>query len=340
MRLKTLTSAVALSTALLSGAALADGHAKNAPVVFGEIDAGVQKTGSGDIDAEAFDASIGVKGTMVNGSFVAAYQIDAEFAAAANDANGDADIHIQNALIYLPTSLGGFLIAPRVESGQQNDIYKPVDVFQQNTADAGALWEQPDEATSVLAYVSPTFANTKVVAAALTLTGFSDNDDDADVLALRIVHSSGPLYLAGGIVQVSDETSEFLSGDKDWTRTALSAGYTFGPVSLGVLFEENDYGNDNRDSEVFGAVVDAKLGGGWSAAIGYTERDAETDSGFGGATATFTPPGGGVIPSAGDDEAVIAIVRKQLADSVFAYLEGADFENAEDNISAGINIRF
>lgn len=318
MRLKTLTSAVALSTALLSGAALADGHAKNAPVVFGEIDAGVIKQGGNDLDTEAFDASIGVKGTFVNGSFIAAYQIDAEFAAAADSGSGNNDIHVQNALVYLPTSLGGFLIAPRVESGQQNDIYKPVDVFQQNAADASTLWSQPDEASSVLAYVSPTFGNTKIVLANLTVDGAEANDEDSDALALRVVHSSGSLYLAGGIVEVSDK----LVGE-DYTRLAFGAGFTAGPVSIGLTIEDNDWETDASDNRVAALVVDAKLGGGWSTAVGLTDRDSETDS--------------------QDEEALLVIVRKQLADNIFAYAEAGEYEDdvtVDDNYSVGLNITF
>ncbi len=292
------------------------------PSFYGTLSLGVQKVDNQvDVDGSVFEASVGVKGMYKVDDFKLIYKLEADLADAGNMSNGSDDINVKNAVFVLPTGIGAFVIAPRVQSGQQAELYKMVDIFEYNTADTGTLWGQPDSATSVFAYKTPTFANTHVVAAILTLkqngTSSNYNDNLVDALALRAIHKSGDLYLGVGNVMVSaDQTG----ASKDYNRTALTAGYTMGNVQLGATLEHQGDHPSGSDADVLGVAADVQLGGGYSLGIGYTDRDSEND--------------------ANDDSMLAFIARKQISDNVYAWAEVGSYNESDDNYSAGINVDF
>ena len=319
---KKLPLVAAISALTLSAITFAD-SSPTAPTVFGNLNVGVTKVqDTTDIDGQAFEASLGVSGSFKKDNFVVIYRLEADFADATNNDAGEDKVHIKNALAVLPTKYGVFVVAPRVESGQQKELYKPVDIFEINEADSSSgLWAQPAEATSVFAYVTPKFNNTKVVLAALTLNSapggdINYNDEDVDVRVIRVIHSNDNLYLGAGIVDVSDKQ---LPTPDRYLRTALTAGYSFDAVKLGLTWEDNkDHPAGNFT--VTGATADFKFNDTWSFGAGHTKKDADDNT--------------------KDNSATMLIVRNQVADSVYVYAEAADYDNSSDNYSLGINISF
>lgn len=319
MNNKIIISTIVISALTSSAQILAkDGS----PTFFGNLNAGLtQIENETDLDGQAFEASVGVKGKFSKEDFSLIYKFEAEFTEATNKADGQSEIEIKNALALLPTSYGKFLIAPRAESGTKREMYKMVDIFEVNETDkSSGLWWQGDEASAVFAYVSPKYNNTHVVASILTLNSpgvdVNNNDENVDAWTFRIVHSGEKLYFGTGLVAVSDKQ---LPTDKSYYRKSLTAGYKFDNVQLGATWEIND-DHPTGDSDVIGVAADIKLNEKWSMGVGYTERDAETDS--------F------------DDSATLLIVRKNIMSGVYAYAEAADYDVGNDNYSIGVNIKF
>jgi len=318
-----------IQTGLVSSAVMASSlsYAADAqistPQLFGNLNIGVSKIeNESDLDGQAFEASMGVKGKFSQDTFTLLYKLEAEFTQAVNNDAGQDELEIKNAVAVMPTAYGTFVVAARTESGQQKELYKPVDIFQVNEADANSgLWMQPDEASSVFAYVSPKFNHTHVVGAILTLNStpggaVNHNDEDADAWVTRIIHDNDELYLAAGVVRLSEKQ---VPTDKPYYRSVLSAGYTLNQLNLGMTWENNS-DHPAGDSEVLGVVADYAINDRWSVGVGHTNRDADN--------------------SALDNAATMLIVRNQIMDNVMLYAEVADYDNTNDNYAIGVNINF
>lgn len=320
MKKTIIASAVTTSALLMSGSVLAEA---SQPTIFGNLNAGVTKVqNETDVDGQAFEASLGVKGQFEKEGFTLLYKLEAEFADAVNNDAGQNDLEIKNALAVLPTQYGAFVVAPRTESGQQKELYGKVDIFEVNAADnSSGLWAQPAAATSVFAWVSPKVNNTHVVGAVLTLNSapggdVNNNDQDVDAWAARIIHSNEDFYLGAGVVGVAEKQ---LPTDQDYYRFAASAGYTFNNVDLGLTWESNK-DHPAGDFDVIGAVADVQLNDTWSVGLGHTKKDADNNS--------------------NDNSATLLIVRNQIMDNILAYAEVASFDKSNDNYSVGLSIDF
>ena len=312
-KIATLLAAPALCTSLVAAA-------NTTPDFFGTLNFGVQKIEStSDIDGEAFEASVGVKGNYSVDDFTLIYQLEADLANATNMDDGQGDIEIKNALVVLPSQVGAFIIAPRVESGHQNDMYEMVDIFEINAASDVTLWGQPEAATSVFAYKTPTYQDTYFVAAALTLnqsgTSTNHNQNNLDALALRLLHKGENLYLGMANVFVAKEQ---FSGSKDYNRPSFTAGYKTAELQLGATLEQQMDHPSGSDASVMGVAADMSMGNGLSAGVGYTERDSENNT--------------------LDDNMLAFITRKDLAENIQAWAEVALYDEGNDNYSAGIKV--
>ncbi|WP_372738308.1 porin [Neptunomonas sp.] len=324
MKLKTALISMAVVTCSVQPTiAQADGG----PVLFGNLNAGIQKVqGETDLDGQAFEASIGVKGAYKKDDFLMLYKLEAEFTEAVNNEEGKSDLEIKNASIVFPTKYGVFVIEPRGESAHQRDLYGAVDIFENNEADNSTLWGQPDEGSSVFAYVTPAFNNIVVKAAVLTLNSEGTpnsnyNQNDVDVFDIRVLYENEGLRIGLG----NSAASAKQTGANDtFNTTAFTLGYELGNTHLGLTWEhQGDHPAPfDSDTDVIGVVADVKLNDGWSVGMGYTDKDSEHD--------------------AWDDSATTVIVRKQILENVYAYAEGADYKEntVSDNFSIGINVSF
>lgn len=249
------------------------------------------------------------------------YKLETELTKATNQNKGESNIEIKNAMVVLAADSGTYLIAPRVVSGQQVELYKPVDLFVANKADTSGLWYQADEATSVFAYVSPKFGDTKLVGAILTLPN-SDTDSnnsngvDMDAWAVRAVHDSGDLYIAAGAVGVAKEQ---LPTNDDYLRTMVSASYKMGDLTVGGGWESNSK-HPSGDADITQVNITYQMNDKLSTSVGYIKRDHSVD--------------------ANDDSGVLAIVKNQMTPNVFTFAEVAQFDTKKDNVNLGISVSF
>lgn len=317
---KKLAMLVAVPALSLSTATFA---ADGAPKVFGNLNVGVTKVDSTtDIDGQAFEAALGVKGAFNLDEYKLIYKLEAEFTDAVNNANGESELEIKNAKVIMPSKYGTFVVAARGESVQQLDMYKVIDIFEVNEANTSTLWGQPDEASSVFAYKSPTFGNTYVSTAVLTLNSsgtpdINNNDNDVDAFVMRAIYSDKQLYLGVGNVAISSDQT---GASETYHRSTFTAGYKFAKADIGLTWEHQGDHPSGSDSDVIGIATDIQLANDWSLGLGYTDRDSEND--------------------AKDDSATMVIVRKHLHKNLYAWAEAANYENSDNNYSVGINVRF
>lgn len=320
---KTIQTGLVSSAVMASSLCYAADAQISTPNIFGNLNIGVTKIeNESDLDGQAFEASMGVKGKFSKDDFTLLYKLETEFTQAVNNDSGQDELEIKNALAVMPTHYGTFVVAARTESGQHRELYKPVDIFQVNEADSSSgLWLQPDEASSVFAYVTPRFNHTHLVGAILTLNSapggdVNHNDEDVDGWATRIIHANDNLYLAAGVVRISEQQ---IPTYQPYYRTAVSAGYGFDALELGITWEGNK-DHPAGDSDVVGVVADYAFNDSWSAGIGHTTREADN--------ATL------------DNAATLLIVRNQIMDNVMLYAEVADYDNTSNNYSVGLNVDF
>jgi hypothetical protein len=224
-------------------------------------------------------------------------------------------------VVAFPTSAGTFVLAPRVVSGQQRDLYGTIDIFDTFEANRnGGLFDQPDEASGVMAYVTPKFAGEKVVFKVATLnlgTSNDDNEEDIDASAYRFMYQDGNLTAGFGQVFVSDKVVP----TADYHRTQLTAQYKFGEGhQLGLTHE---------------MIEDHPAGGGsdfdTTGLIGRFSINSDYDAGI------------GIFTQSGDQEndGMVLNLRKKMGEQSYLYAELADFDNGDlGYVSFGANVGF
>jgi len=293
------------------------------PKVFGTINAGVQKiVNESDIDGQAFETALGVKGVHKENGIKLSYKLEAEFTDATNASTGEDDLHVKNAIIAIPTSYGTFVMAARGESGAQRDMYGAIDIFENNEANSSTgLWAQGYESSSVMAYSSPKWNNIKLVVATLTLnqTGTSSNynNNTVDSFSTRAVYKKDGVMFGISNSRVSKDQ---VSSGVTYNRSSITASYDFDNTHLGFTREMNKDHPSGSDFDTTGVVIDMSFDDAWSAGIGYTSKDSDND--------------------ASDNSVKMLIVRNQLMKNAFAFAEVANYDESNDNYSFGINLSF
>jgi len=314
---------LALAIAVAASPHLVQAAEMPKPELFGFISAGALKTDDQDFEAEAFEIELGLKGKLTANDLNFIYQVEVDLAKAANSADAGKDedqIHIKEASIKIPTRYGGFLIAARGMAGYHYEYNEPHAAY-----DPDGIFNQPDRSSGTFAYATPQFFNgtTHVVVSAITLK--QDNDEDVDATTARIVFDKGPLHLGIGTAQLkAAQLPPFTS--EDMRISALSAGYNFGRVQLGAVWEHTDnepYAlspTGAADSDSYGISANVDLGDGYGFAIGYKEKDHDY---------------------AARDESVYTLkVERKLDDQVKIWAETGQYDTAASNYALGVNLRF
>ncbi|BFM48725.1 porin [Marinomonas sp. THO17] len=289
---------------------------------------GVLNVEDKDFDPEAFEAEVGMNGVVKAKEFTILYNLRADLSDAINSRDttsneGEADIHIKEAHAIFPTAYGAFVLAPRITSGQQRDLYSNVDIFEYNEAHSGTtstsgntLFAQPSEGDDVIAWASPKFMGVKLVLATLSIN--EDNGDDVDVEAYRVIYNEGNVNLGAGQVIVSKGLA---NASKDYTRTALTAGYKFDKLDLGATYEMNkDTFGTAGDYDTFGVTARYHLSHGYSIAAGYYNKDSDVD--------------------ANDNKGTVYQIKKQAGKNIAFWAEAANYDITADNVALGVNISY
>lgn len=289
------------------------------PIFYGNLDAGVIKHQSkSDVSGEAFEVSAGVKGVYKFDGYKIIYNLETEMTKATNARSGESDFEIKNAYIVVPSAYGTLILGPQVESGQQKEMYKVVDIFQTNEAHGNTVspvWGQRDEVSGMVGYNTPKVGGFYGAIRFLTLE--DDNEKDVDAFGARIIYKKDKLYLGLGFVTIA---SEVLPTSENYERTTFTAGYSFANVDAGFTYEKNE-DSPSGDFDVWAVAADMMINEQWSAGLSYIDKDHDVD--------------------ALDNDGVIGIVRRKLNDDIFVYAEVAAYSLDDmDNYTIGININF
>lgn len=282
-----------------------------------------------DFDPEAFELELGIKGLVKLDTFKLVYILNADVSDAINSkdtggADGEADIHVKDAKVVLPTKYGTFVIAPRTASGQLRDLYSNINIFEYNETHSGsvtpsgmAIFNQSSEAQDTLVYITPAFNHTKVTFASISIP--EDNGVDSDVFAVRALYDDKTFNIGIGAVQADKALAG--TATENYSRYAMTAGYQFEQFSLGATYEINqETFGPNGDFDAYGVAGRYQLGKGLSLAAGYYDKDSDID--------------------ANDNNGVVVQLKKDFSKNVAAWVEAADYDNTADNVAAGINITF
>lgn len=289
---------------------------------------GVLEVEDKDFDPEAFEAEVGVNGVVKAKEFTMVYNLKADVSDAINsrDTNGtegEADIHIKEASVVFPTAYGAFVLAPRITSGQNRELYSNVDMFEYNEAHSGGaattgntLYGQPSEGDDVMAWSSPKFMGVKLVLATISLN--ENNGDDIDAKAYRLIYDEGNLNLGAGQVIVSKGMA---NASKNYIRSALTAGYKFDNLDLGATYEMNtDTFGPAGDYDTLGVAARYYLDNGYSIAAAYYDKNSDVD--------------------ANDNYGTVLQVKKQVGKNIAFWAETGNYDITSDNVALGVNLSY
>jgi len=290
---------------------------------------GVLNVEGKDFDPESFETEVGLSGMVKAKEFKMIYNLTAELSGAINSQDtggtgGSDDIHIKEVNAIFPTAFGTIVLAPRVVSGQNKDLYSNVDLFEYNethsnttaTPTGNTLYGQPSEGDDLIAWVSPKYKGIKLVAAALSIN--EDNDKDLDVKAFRAVYDQGAFNFGIGTVITNKKLA---SSDEDYTRSAITAGYKIDGFHVGATYEVNDdtFGTSG-DYNTLGVASRYYFDDEYSLAAGYYKKDSDVE--------------------ANDDDGVVLQLKKEVGKNVSFWVEGASYDKAADNFAMGVNLRY
>lgn len=289
---------------------------------------GALKVQNKDFDPEAFNAEVGVKGKIHVDQFKMLYQLVGDVSNAINSKDthgpdGSADMHVKEAKVIFPTNYGTFVLAPRSTSGQYRDLYSNINIFEYNKTNNGKIhptgntfFGQADEGQDIVAWASPVYHHVRATAAILSI--YEDNNTNVDVKSFRLVYKKDRLNLGAGIV-VSDKN--LAGATKNYTRTAVTAGYRFDRLDLGTTFEHNkDTFGPAGDYDTYGITGRYHLGDGYSAALGYFNKNSKNNL--------------------HDDSGVVLQLKHKIGKHVALWAETGQYDKAASNIAVGVNIRY
>ncbi|MGB2130954.1 MAG: porin [Marinobacterium sp.] len=326
-RKSTCVLASALTLALTGAAQAAPNIEAPMPDFTLQASLGVLDVADKDFDPEAFELELGFKGLIKADGFKMRYVFVADIADAVNSrdtggAEGEDDIHVKEAKLIFPTAYGAFILAPRTSSGLYRDLYQNIDLFEYNETHNGKvavtgspLFGQAAEAQDVLAYKSPTWNNLYAVVSTVSID--EGNNEDLDVKTARLVYDDKTFRF--GISRILAE-GNLANKDKDYTRTAFTAGYNIGGLHLGTTYEINEDTFNGNDFDTYGVAARYAFGAGLSTSVAYFDKDADIDI--------------------ADDSGVLLQLKKQVHPNVSIWAETGQFDTHADNIALGVNLKF
>lgn len=298
---------------------------------FGVIEARTISAENKDVTTEVVRASLGAKGLYKYETFKAYYEVDVDFAPAANSQlntsvgpggtspfDSDDDFWVRTAVIVLPSKYGK-LVLGRGPSGNYLDVYKVMDIFKTNgfepsSQNPNMLFDQGGYGFNVLSYTTPKFFNGAVRATVTNLSLNEANGEDSDALGYRVIYDKENLYFAISRVDIDRLVPT------DYHRNTVSVRYKMDKFYVAGLVEVVENHARFGDQQNWGIVASYEEND-FKYSIGYTEKDADVD--------------------AADDNLIIAGVRYQGFKNLEFWAEVAATDVAEtDNLSAGVTLTF
>lgn len=235
---------------LLPTAAFAD------VVVYGRANVTVQAVEKSDtnyIEVASNASRIGVKGNeVINDDLKVIYQF--EYQTEMDDGSGSGQTFTQrNIYVGLQgtggTVMGGMFDTP-LKSAQEK-----VDLFNDLVGDLGQVLEGEIRARNIVQYSSPAFANITLNAA--YIASEQDVENAVDGFSGSVVYSTKPFYLAVGADHNAKLASDQMASAVDVDLIRAVTRVTFGPVTLGAMYETYDNGvADEEDGFLVSAQVD------------------------------------------------------------------------------------
>lgn len=243
--------------------------------VYGIVSMAIEDTDASGVDVAVVDrvSRIGFKGSEDLGNGLKAiWQIEQQISATGNTCVGGTltcsypsslnsagafgGATLRNTFVGLAGDFGVFVM------GRHDTPYKlgtgSLDIFADTLGDYNGVAGGVDLVDSVqdyrspqaIAYISPTWSgfHFAVATVATNTVGNLDNGDSFDAFSATAVYVNGPLFLSG-----SYQTVELV----DSTAWKLGAGYTFGDLKVGAIYENVDYNailSGERDSWLVNAA--------------------------------------------------------------------------------------
>jgi len=292
------------------------------PLVYGNLNfGGVDKSAGDDWHVQAKEAAFGIRGLYkdeaLNG-LKFAYRLELEATKLINQSSGEYEMEVKNAVIALPTKYGTFVLAPRGESGQQRDLYGAVELFDVYEANRnGGIYDQPDEASGIIAYVSPKFGKGfQVVAANLNLgTTNDDNDEVSDANAIRLMYRDKKIFAGIGVVSISDKVVP----TDNYNRVAASVKYSFEQGhQIGATYEQIEDHPGLGDFETIGVAGRYKINTTYELNLGHFSQSSDLEN-----------------------SATVLGLRRHFNERIYAYAEVADFDEPDlGHVALGLSVAF
>ncbi len=226
--------------------------------VYGIMNVAVQDTDVSNSDLQVTDnfSRIGFKGTEdLGGGLKAIWQIESGLGGG-TDGMGTGSLGTRNTYVGLSGGFGTVL------AGRHDTPYKlgtlKLDIFGDTIADynLGRLDgvslidnTQDYRSPNALAYISPTWSGFHFAVAAVATNNSANlnSGDTIDATSATAVYENGPLFVSASYQKV-----ELI----DSTAWKIGAGYKFGDLSVGAIYENVDKynGTNDRDSWLINGV--------------------------------------------------------------------------------------
>ncbi|BCN94036.1 porin [Thiomicrorhabdus immobilis] len=296
--------ALAVASAIAAPVAMAD-----APVVYGIANMAINTVEDSGSNVESVASRLGVKGSEDLGNGLKAiYQMEFNIDLAGNDVK---QMNARNSFVGLAGGFGTVLMGTHdtpLKMSQAKDLFND-GLFDNANTDGGALHKGGEvRADNVIAYVSPSFAGIKIVAASVAGTtdgkGGTEDSELADAYSIAAMYGStkSGLYLAaaynggdqfkdaeemrisaqyatGGLVA----NAMFQDSEANGSNITASAGYKMGKMMPKIKYSTSDLDNDTNPSTI-AVGLNYSLGKKTTAYIEYGSFD--TDAGAGDTTTT------------------------------------------------------
>jgi len=240
----------ALIAAAITAALAASANVAAETTVYGKIhtsvaavseDDGVDETSSTEIKSNA--SRIGVKASKeLEGGMTIKGQAEFEVDYVGDKSKSSDDLlKLRNTYVGMK---GGF---GEVRIGRHDSPHKistkSLEVFGDTYADYNNIITVDNRLSNVIAYLN-SFGPVGIAAAYHAGADEVDGENEGDATSIMLNYSAGALYLSGAVESYADTAADELQ-----TATKFGAGYKFGPVALGLVYETLAFDGSNIDDQ-------------------------------------------------------------------------------------------